>query len=152
VIYFLFNHTKQMRACVLLGQKALGVPFVGAFLSRFFEYLIRIVFSSDISCRAKIPSDVVFVHGHNIVIGADVIIGRGCKIFNGVTLGNKDTESGGNGQPVIGDYCVLSTGAKILGEIVVGDRSIVGANAVVIRDVPSDSVAVGVPAKCYPRK
>jgi serine O-acetyltransferase len=151
MIYLLFNHTKQMLALIVIGQVMLRVPFCGSFLSRFFEYVIRVLFASDISCKAKIPRDVIFVHGHDIVIGADVVIGRGCKIFNGVTLGNKDTETTFNSQPVVGNFCVLSTGAKILGGVKIGDRSIVGANAVVIRDVPPDSIAVGVPAKNKPR-
>lgn len=152
MIYAVFNHTKQMRLILRIGQLALKVPVIGLFLSVWCEYIIRIVYSSDISCRAKISPDVVFVHGHDIVIGSDVVIGRGCKIFNGVTLGNKDTEVALNAQPIIGDDCVISTGAKILGGVTIGDRSIVGANAVVLRDVPSDMVAVGVPARVFPKK
>ena len=152
MIYALFNHTKQMLLLIRLGQKALKIPIVGSFLSRTTEYVIRIYFSSDISCHAQIPSDTIFVHGHDIVIGKDAVIGNRCKIFNGVTLGNKDTEGPNNAHPIIGDDCVISTGAKILGGITIGARTIVGANAVVITDIPSDSIAIGVPAKVRPRK
>jgi serine O-acetyltransferase len=122
------------------------------------EYLIRILFSSDISCRARIPGNTVFVHGHDIVIGSNVIMGDNCKIFNGVTLGSKNTESwmnsseGAIDQPSIGNRCVISTGAKILGNIRIGDDCIIGANAVVISNIPSNSIAVGVPAKIIKRK
>ena len=150
--YALFNHAKQMKILIILGQKLLLIPFFGEFLSKLIEFVVRIVYSSDISCRATIPADVEFAHGQDIVIGRNVIIGARCKIFNGVTLGNKDTELASNAQPTVGCDCVLSTGAKILGGISIGDRSIVGANAVVIRDVPADSLAVGVPARIVHRK
>lgn len=152
MLYAVFNHTKQMRLLLLAGQRSLKVPLIGNFLSAMFEYLIRIVFASDISCRANISSDVIFVHGHDIVIGENVVIGKGCKIFNGVTLGNKDTESSENQQPTIGNNCVVSTGAKILGGLKVGDNSIIGANAVVLMDIPTNSVAVGVPARVIKRR
>lgn len=151
MVYAIFNHTKQMTFLILMGQKIRNLPFIGSFFSRFFEYIIRIVFSSDISCAAKIPPDIQFIHGHDIVIGCDVIIGSRCKIFNGVTLGNKHTENDSNNHPIIGNDCIISTGAKILGKIKIGDRSIVGANAVVLVDVPSDSLAVGVPARIRAR-
>ncbi len=141
-----------MAMLVQIGRKARQIPYAGLFLSKFIEYAIRIVFSSDISCAADIASDVEFVHGHDIVIGGSVIVGRGCKIFNGVTLGNKDTETDVNQQPHIGNNCVISTGAKILGRIKIGDNCIIGANAVVLHDVPSDSVAIGVPARTHGRK
>lgn len=140
-----------MSMLIAFGRKLMCIPLIGKFSSRVFEYIVRIVYSSDISCSAVIPSDVKFVHGHNIVIGENVVIGHRCKIFNGVTLGNKDTESSINLHPVIGDDCIISTGAKVLGQVRIGDRSIVGANSVVLRDVPSDSVAVGIPARYIPR-
>lgn len=151
MIYALFNHTKQMALLISAGQKIKKVPYVGNFFSCMVEYLVRIVFSSDISCSASIPNDIKFIHGHDIVIGSNVKIGRRCKIFNGVTLGNKDTEAGFNSHPVIGDDCVISTGAKILGGVKIGDRSIVAANAVVLKDVPPDSIAMGVPARTISR-
>lgn len=151
MIYAIFNHTKQMRLLIVFSQNARRIPCVGNFFAAMLEYVVRIYFSSEISSKAVIPSDVVFVHGSDIVIGAGVFVGRRCKIFNGVTLGNRDTETTVVNQPVIGDDCVISTGAKILGNINIGNRSIVGANAVVICDVPPDSIAVGVPAKVLPR-
>jgi serine O-acetyltransferase len=150
--YALFNHTKQMRLLLIIGQKCLLIPIVGNFLSLMCEYMIRIFFSSDISCRAKIPGDVIFVHGHDIVIGSSVVIGHNCKIFNGVTFGNKDTDSPTNQQPTIGDNCLISTGAKLLGAITIGDNSVIGANSVVISDIPPNSVAVGIPARVVKTK
>ena len=141
-----------MTLLMIMGQKSLKIPVIGNFISVGFEYLIRIFFASDISCKAKVSSDVCFMHGHDIVIGSEVVIGKNCKIFNGVTFGNKDTESGVNGHPIIGDNCVISTGAKILGNITIGNDCIIGANSVVLIDIPDNSIAVGVPARILFKK
>jgi len=125
----------------------LKIPYIGNILRFMVEYVIRILFGSDISCKAKIGKGFRIMHGHDIVIGANVIIGDNCKIFNGVTLGNKNTEILESFQPIIGNNVVISTGAKILGQITIGSNTIVGANSVVLKDVPDNSIAVGVPAK-----
>jgi serine O-acetyltransferase len=89
----------------------------------------------------------VVAHGHDIVIGGEVRIGARCKILNGVTLGNRDTESPINEQPVIGDYVVIGSGAKLLGAIHIGDHVVIGANSVVLKSFPSSVVIAGVPAR-----
>jgi serine O-acetyltransferase len=152
MIYGFFNHTRQLAILVQLGKKIRPFPLFGLFLSTMVEYIIRIVFSSDISCAANISPSVKFVHGHDIVIGSDVVIGENSIIFNGVTLGNKDTAAQENAQPIIEAGCTLSTGAKILGKVTIGRGSIVGANSVVLKDVPPNSIAVGIPARILPRK
>lgn len=124
----------------------LKIPYIGNIIRFIVEYIIRIFFGSDISCKAKIGKGFRIMHGHDIVIGANVVIGEYCKIFNGVTLGNKNTEIAESFQPIIENHVVLSTGAKILGGITIGSNSIVGANSVVINDIPKNSIAVGIPA------
>ncbi|WP_296949166.1 serine O-acetyltransferase [uncultured Massilia sp.] len=144
----IFNHSAHLVFFYRLGQSAATLPIVGHPMRFFIEYFIRIVFSSDLSCRSKIGPGLVVVHGHDIVIGADVKIGKNCKIFNGVTLGNKDiTKSSVGNQPTLGDNSVLSTGAKILGPVTLGENIVVGANSVVLQDFPDNSVVVGIPAK-----
>jgi len=131
-----------------LGQDLNCIPFIGRFFGFIIEYIIRVIYASDISCRAKVGGGFMIMHGHDIVIGADVVIGCNCKIFNGVSLGNKDTARSSYGnQPVIGDNVLLSTGSKIFGPIKIGDNVVVGANSVVIKDFPSNTVIGGVPAK-----
>jgi serine O-acetyltransferase len=147
MLYAIFNHSKQLSIIVQLGIKSKNIPVFGNFFKKFFEYFIRIYFSSDISCSASIHKSVKFEHGHNIVIGSNVIIEENCIIFNGVTLGNKNIFDKINQQPIIKKNTVLSTGSKILGRISIGPNSIVGANAVVISNVPENCLAVGVPAK-----
>jgi serine O-acetyltransferase len=81
----------------------------------------------------------IFIHG-NVVIGDD------CLIRQGVTIGNKG-RADPLGAPVIGNRVEIGAGAKIIGRIVIGDDVIIGANSVVVKDIPSNSVAVGIPAK-----
>lgn len=143
----LVSHSFHMVVMIRIGQTASCIPLVGSFIRVLIEYFIRIVYASDISCRAIIGPGLMIMHGHDIVIGANVEIGANCKLFNGVTLGNRNTEVPCNDQPKVGNYVVLGTGAKILGGIQLGDYAKVGANSVVLIDVPDKRVAVGVPAK-----
>ncbi len=142
------NHTMHLLFLVRLGQTCALIPLLGKPLRLIVEYMIRIIYASDISCKAKIGKGLIIVHGHDIVIGADAVIGERCKIFNGVTLGNKDVfqTSKGN-QPTIGDNVILSSGAKILGPIKIGNNVIIGANSVVINNFPDNVVIAGIPAK-----
>jgi len=142
------NHTIHMGILFRLSQSLSKIPFLGKIFSKILEYIIRIFYSSDISYKATIEGGLIFSHGQDIVIGADVKIGKNCTIFNGVTLGNKNLEFSSKGnQPTIGNNVVISTGAKVLGAVKIGDNVIIGANSVVLHDIPSDSIAVGIPAK-----
>ena len=141
------NHAFHLVLCIRIGQFLRAAPIIGSLLGVVVEYFIRIVFASDISLKSRIGPGLMIVHGHDIVIGGDVLIGENCKILNGVTLGNKDTESGVNAQPKIGNNVVIGTGAKILADIKVGDNVRIGANSVVVKEVPDNYIAVGVPAR-----
>jgi serine O-acetyltransferase len=145
---FLLSHTFHLVLLMRLGGFFRSkVPIVGGAGGILIEYIIRILYASDISCQAKIGPGFNVMHGHDIVIGSDVIIGDRCKIFNGVTLGNKDTETSQMQQPCIGDDVVIGAGAKLLGQIKIGSGSTIGANSVVVKDVPANCVAAGIPAK-----
>jgi serine O-acetyltransferase len=124
-----------------------NIPFIGNLIGVLIEYFNRVLFSVDISRKSKIGEGFVIIHGMGIVIGDNVVIGKNCKIFNGVNLGNKNTEININYQPMIGDNVVIGTGAKCLGDIKIGNNVKIGANAVVLDDVPDNCVAVGIPAK-----
>lgn len=99
---------------------------------------------SKCGCRiaGTIGGGLALPHADGVIIGEGVVIGERCTLFQQVTLG----QSGG-GYPRLGDDVIVYAGAKIIGEVFVGDRCIVGANAVVTKDCPSDSVVAGVPAK-----
>lgn len=80
-----------------------------------------------------------------VVIGAGAVIGRGCRIYHGVTLGISHRDN--DGFPVLGENVLVGAGAKILGPIVVGNGAKIGANSVVLSDVPAGASAIGVPAR-----
>jgi serine O-acetyltransferase len=124
-----------------------NVPIFGRAISFCVEYLIKFYFSSDISCRSKIGPGLNFMHGSDIVIGSAVVAGKCLKIFNGVTLGNKDTETIELMQPTIGNNVIIGSGAKVMGNIKIGNNIKIGANTVVINDLPDNCIAVGVPAR-----
>lgn len=89
-----------------------------------------------------------FAHPHDIVIGRYAEIGSQVVLYNGVTLGAKKVgDADRDAYPKIGDRVVIFTGAKLIGNIVIGSDSIVGANAVVLESFPSGSIIAGVPAK-----
>jgi len=116
------------------------------FLANFLHLLGRILYSMDIHPSAEIEPGVVIDHGIGVVIGETAKVGKSTLIYHGVTLGSKSVMKGKR-HPDIGRNVLLGAGAKILGPIKVGDNAIVGANAVVLEDVPSNVVVVGIPAK-----
>lgn len=103
------------------------------------------LFNSELQPSNSISSKLFLYHPYGIVINGGSTIGNGCIIRQQVTIGNK-----GNGDekcPRIGENVNIGAGAKIIGNIYIGDNSVIGANAVVTKSFPKDSVLVGVPAK-----
>lgn len=87
-------------------------------------------------------NSIKFPHPQNIVIGSDVQIGDNCIIYQDVTIGQNRGK-----YPTIGNNVIIYPGAKIIGNIIIDDFVIVGANAVVISDVPNNAIVAGIPAK-----
>jgi serine O-acetyltransferase len=114
-------------------------------LARFVSEISRFITGIEIHPGAQIGQRVVIDHGMGIVIGETAIIGNDCLIFHGVTLGGKSFEDVKR-HPTIGNKVIIGAGAKILGNIKIGDDSIVGANSVVSKDVPSGVIVAGIPA------
>ncbi len=109
------------------------------------DVLIRLIHNSAVHSATEIGSGTVFGYGGiALVIHKNAKVGKNCIIGSNVTLGGK---SGSKELPIIGDNVYVATGAKILGNVKIGSNSVIGANAVVIRDVPPNSVAAGIPAK-----
>jgi serine O-acetyltransferase len=104
------------------------------------------IFAVDINPAAEIGIGIMLDHGTSIVIGETAVVGDNCSILQGVTLGGTGKETGDR-HPKIGANVLLSVGAKVLGNIRVGDCSVVGAGSVVLKDVPPRTTVAGVPAK-----
>ena len=120
-------------------------PFA-QFLARLFQYWIKILTNIEIHPSAKIGNNFFIDHGSGVVIGETTIIGDDVVLYQGVTLGGVSTKKEKR-HPTLGSNIVIGAGAKILGNIHIGDFVQVGANSVVVRDVPSHSTVVGIPGK-----
>ena len=116
------------------------------FLARFISQRSRRRTGIEIHPGATIGRRLVIDHGMGIVIGETAEIGDDCLIYHGVTLGGTGKDVGKR-HPTIGNNVLIGTGAKVLGPIKVGDNSRIAANSVVLREIPEDSTAVGIPAR-----
>ena len=115
-------------------------------IARLVAQIYRHFTDIEIHPNAIIGKGLFIDHGAGVVIGETSIIGNNVVLYQGVTLGGTGKEKGKR-HPTIGDNVVLGTGAKILGNITIGSNSYIGANAVVIKDVPDNSTVVGVPGR-----
>ena len=115
-------------------------------IPRFISQIARFFTGIEIHPGATIGRGLFIDHGMGVVIGETSIIGNNVTLFQGCTLGGTGKETGKR-HPTLGDNIVVGTGAKILGNIEIGSNSYIGANAVVIKSVPSNSTVVGVPGR-----
>lgn len=115
-----------------------GVPFLPRVISEFSRFLTGI----EIHPGARIGSHLVIDHGMGVVIGETAVIGDGCLIYHGVTLGGTSL-SQVKRHPTLGDRVLVGAGAKILGNIEIGNDCRIGANAVVVESVPAGSTVTG---------
>lgn len=130
-----------------IKPRILRIPF--SFLYKILYSAIRIATGIELPCETQVGRRLKIEHFSGIIISGDATIGDDVIIRNGVTIGLKNT--GTRGSPTIGNRVDIGTGAKLLGKITIGDDVAIGANAVVLKDVPANSIAVGVPAIVKPR-
>lgn len=116
------------------------------FIARCVSQLGRHFTGIEIHPGAKIGRRLVIDHGMGIVIGETAEVGDDVLLYQGVTLGGTGKDKGKR-HPTIGDNVLIGSGAKVLGPFTVGENSRIAANAVVLKEVPPDSTAVGVPAR-----
>ncbi len=119
-----------------------GVPLLPRFVSNAFRFLTAI----DIHPGATIGQGVFIDHGIGVVVGATAIVGDGCTIYQGVTLGGTSLDRVKR-HPTLGRDVTVGSGAKVLGDITVGDGAKIGSNSVVVRDVPPGATVVGIPGR-----
>jgi serine O-acetyltransferase len=117
-----------------------GFPFV----PRFLAYLTRSVTGVEIHPAARIGREFFIDHGSGVVIGETAEIGKRVTLYQGVTLGGTGFQRGKR-HPTLGDNVTVGSGAKLLGPIAVGDGAKIGANTVVVEDVPPGATVVGNP-------
>ncbi len=118
--------------------------------ARWLSQAMRFVTGIEIHPGATIGAGLFIDHGMGVVIGETAEIGEDVTLFHGVTLGGTSTQKGKR-HPTLGDRVVVGAGAKVLGAIEIGRDSRIGANAVVVKTVPPNSVVVGVPGEIVAR-
>ena len=115
-------------------------------LGRVFSHIGRFLTGIEIHPGATIGRRVFIDHGMGVVIGETAIIGDDCTLYHGVTLGGTSWNKGKR-HPTLEQGVVIGAGAKVLGPITIGKNAKIGSNAVVVKDVPENATAVGIPAR-----
>ncbi len=115
-------------------------------IPRMINYISRMLTGIDIHPGAKIESGIMIDHGQGVVIGQTAVVREGCLIYQGVTLGGTGKESGKR-HPTLEKNVVVGAGAKILGNITIGENSRIGAGSVVMQNVPPGCTVVGIPGR-----
>lgn len=121
------------------------------FLARLISQISRFITGVEIHPGAQIGKRLFIDHGMGIVIGETAIIGDDCLIYHQVTLGGMSSKDEKR-HPTLGNNVMVGTGAKILGNIHIGDKAKIGANCIVIHDVEAGKTVVGVPGEVLIKK
>lgn len=116
------------------------------YLARFLSFIARLITNVDIHPAANIGRRFFIDHGACVVIGETAIVGDDVTLYHGVTLGGTSWNKGRR-HPQLGNGVMVGAGAKILGAIYIGDGVRVGANSVVVQDVPDNCTVIGIPGK-----
>ena len=127
-----------------LGHRLWGAGWLTA--ARFVSHLSRFLTGIEIHPAARLGRGLFIDHGMGVVIGETTEVGRNVTLLQGVTLGGTSLKREKR-HPTLGDNVVVGTGAAVIGAITIGDGSRIGAGSVVVRDVPPNSVVVGVPGR-----
>ncbi len=118
---------------------------------RMISYLSRMFTGIEIHPGARLGRRLVIDHGMGVVIGETAEIGDDVYLYHQVTLGGTSSEPGKR-HPTVGNHVIIGAGAKVLGNILIGDNVRIGANAVVVGAVPADTTVVGIPARPVERR
>lgn len=131
-----------------IRPRLLRMPF--SFAYHLLKFFADVLLGIELPCETVLGHRFVIEHVGGIVISGDAVFGDDCVVRNGVTVGLR--YRGQRGSPRVGDRVDIGAGAKLLGPIRIGNDVAIGANAVVLCDVPDGCVAVGIPARILPRR
>lgn len=131
-----------------IRSRPVRLPF--SILYKACKVIAESATGTELPCEVVIGRRLRIEHSFDIVVSGDAVLGDDVVLRNGVTIGLR--HEGKRGAPVIGNRVDIGAGAKLLGPIRIGDDVSIGANAVVIGDVPSNSIAVGVPARIVAKR
>ena len=147
-IYFLYSGFKAVRA---YRRANWFYRHNMKFLARWISQSARRRTGVEIHPGATIGRGLFIDHGMGVVIGETTIIGDNCTLYQNVTLGGTGKEHGKR-HPTLGNNVLVGAGAKVLGPFKIADNSKIAANAVVLKEVPENSTAVGIPARVVRRQ
>ncbi len=145
------RNPKGMLLCVIyrVAHSVVGWPGllrpVGWLVVGLYKFVTEYVLGTEIHWRASIGPGLRIYHGYGLVVHSNAVLGAGCTLRQGVTIGSKDEE--GQLTPVIGNKVNIGASALIIGSYRVGDGAQIGAGAVVVCDVPAGAVVVGNPGR-----
>ncbi len=136
------------RLCQLLNKLPKPFRFILWFFSFFCSFFFGWFLSIELPWRTKIGKGLGLFHGHSVVVHHDVVIGHHCILAHSTTIGNKTSTEGIRSRPPqIGNYVIIGPQSVIIGPITIGDNVSIGAGSVVVKDVPSNVIIAGNPAK-----
>jgi len=115
--------------------------------ARALSTIVRSVTGVEIHPGAQIGRRFFIDHGMGVVIGATAVVGDDVMLYHGVTLGGRSLARGTKRHPTVGDRVTIGAGARVLGNIDIGDDVQIGANSVVVKPIPTGAVATGIPAR-----
>lgn len=149
---FIYERLDLNRACekrILLASKLYHKGGVFKVLAFILHRMNRRKFNIEIYPNVEIGQNFRISHCVGIVIGKTASIGSNCMVFPNVVIGAKysnrlDEMSEKRRHAIIGDNCILGTGSKIVGPVVIGNNVIIGANAIITKDIPNDSTVIGI--------
>ena len=142
-VFFLYP---SLQSVIYYKVSSFFYKYKAFFIARVVSQFGRFMTGVEIHPGAQIGKNVFFDHGMGIVVGETAVIGDNCIIFHGVTLGGVASTKTKR-HPTLENNVTIGAGAKILGNIIIGENSKIGANSVVLKDIPKNSVAVGIPGR-----
>lgn len=137
ILYYLFKFEYRLEKYIryLSGERKSKI--LSFLISEHIKKRYNVIISRD----AKIGDNLKLPHPHNVIIGRFAKIGRNCTIYHDVTIGQSKGIF-----PTIGDGVIVYAGAKIIGDVHIGNNCVIGANCVVVKSIPDNSIVAGIPA------